>query len=89
MREFGFVSYPQSTVDVRAADLSSFHGHNSLRTTHWDSLEKALTVFILPPSSPFYHGTRRRLDLIFALPEVYWPAVIGWYEILSQTLVSK
>ncbi|KAI0821017.1 Nucleotidyltransferase [Irpex lacteus] len=58
--------------------LSDFRGHNPLRTTHWDSLEKALTVFILPSSSPFYKGTRRRLDLIFALPEVYWTAVIGW-----------
>ncbi|KAI9068611.1 Nucleotidyltransferase [Trametes sanguinea] len=58
--------------------LSGFHGHNPLRTTHWDSLEKALTVFILPPSSPFYKGTRRRLDLIFAPPQVYWTAVIGW-----------
>ncbi|KAI8978206.1 Nucleotidyltransferase [Trametes punicea] len=58
--------------------LSGFHGHNPLRTTHWDSLEKALTVFILPPESPFYKGIRRRLDLIFAPPEVYWTAVIGW-----------
>ncbi|CDO72628.1 hypothetical protein BN946_scf184985.g47 [Trametes cinnabarina] len=58
--------------------LSGFHGHNPLRTTHWDSLEKALTVFILPQSSPFYRGTRRRLDLIFAPPQVYWTAVIGW-----------
>lgn len=58
--------------------LSGFHGHNPLRTTHWDSLEKALTVFILPPSSSFYKGTRRRVDLIFAQPEVYWCAVIGW-----------
>ncbi|KAI0628369.1 Nucleotidyltransferase [Trametes polyzona] len=58
--------------------LSGFHGHNPLRTTHWDSLEKALTVFILPPSSRFHTGTRRRLDLIFAPPEVYWTAVIGW-----------
>lgn len=60
------------------ADVSSFHGHNPLRTHHWDSLEKALTVFILPPSSPFHNGTRRRLDLIFAPPDVYWTAVIGW-----------
>ncbi|KAH9944599.1 Nucleotidyltransferase [Amylocystis lapponica] len=58
--------------------LSGFHSHNPLRTTHWDSLEKALTVFILPPSSPFSSGTRRRLDLIFAPPEVYWTAVVGW-----------
>ncbi|KAH9911166.1 Nucleotidyltransferase [Fomitopsis serialis] len=58
--------------------LSGFHGHNPLRTTHWDSLEKALTVFTLPNSSPLHNGIRRRLDLIFAPPEVYWTAVIGW-----------
>ncbi|KAL6304931.1 Nucleotidyltransferase [Sparassis latifolia] len=58
--------------------LSGFHGHNPLRTTHWDSLEKSLTVFVLPPSSPFARGVRRRLDLIFAPPEVYWTAVVGW-----------
>ncbi|TBU40726.1 Nucleotidyltransferase [Dichomitus squalens] len=58
--------------------LSGFHTHDPLRLHHWDNLEKALTVFILPPTSPFYDGTRRRLDLIFALPEVYWTAVIGW-----------
>ncbi|CAL1711990.1 unnamed protein product [Somion occarium] len=58
--------------------LSSFHGPNPLRTAHWDSLEKALTVFTLPKSSPLYTGTRRRLDLIFAHPDVYWTAVIGW-----------
>ncbi|KAI0800345.1 Nucleotidyltransferase [Fomes fomentarius] len=58
--------------------ISGFHGHDPLRTHHWDSLEKALTVFILPPSSPSYNGTRRRLDLIFAPPDVYWTAVIGW-----------
>ncbi|EPQ55117.1 Nucleotidyltransferase [Gloeophyllum trabeum ATCC 11539] len=71
--------------------LSGFHAHNALRTTHWDSLEKALTVFTLPEDSPFARdfpegkggevkrrGVRRRLDLIFAMPEVYWTAVIGW-----------
>ncbi|TFK87051.1 Nucleotidyltransferase [Polyporus arcularius HHB13444] len=58
--------------------LSNFHAHNALRTHHWDSLEKALTVFIMPPSSPFHTGVRRRLDLIFAVPDVYWTAVIGW-----------
>ena len=62
-----------------SSDLAGFHSHNPLRTTHWDSLEKSLTVFMLPPSSPFYSGTRRRLDLIFAPPEVYWTAVVGWY----------
>ncbi|GJE94629.1 Nucleotidyltransferase [Phanerochaete sordida] len=58
--------------------LSGFHGHNPLRTTHWDSLEKALTVFVLPPASPRYAGVRRRVDLICAQPEVYWCAVVGW-----------
>ncbi|KAI1785267.1 Nucleotidyltransferase [Ganoderma leucocontextum] len=58
--------------------LGGFHAHNPLKQQHWDSLEKALTVFTLPPSSPFYDGTRRRLDLIFAPPEIYWTAVLGW-----------
>ncbi|KAI0785852.1 Nucleotidyltransferase [Abortiporus biennis] len=69
--------YEQGMVS-HVMHLSSFHAHNALRTTHWDSLEKALTVFTLPKSSPLYNGTRRRLDLIFAHPEVYWCAVIGW-----------
>ncbi|KAF7428757.1 hypothetical protein PC9H_007989 [Pleurotus ostreatus] len=57
--------------------LSSFRPHNALRTGHWDSLEKALTIFRLPQSE----GTsriHRRLDLIFASPEAYWTAVTGW-----------
>src|SRR5258708_3592243 len=60
-------------------DLSSFHAPNALRTSHWDSLEKALTVFRLPPNekSPEQNRVRRRLDLIFAAPETYWTAVIG------------
>jgi len=81
--ERGFVSH--------VMHLSGFHAHNALRTTHWDSLEKALTVFTLPEDSHFAQdfpvgkdgkvqrrGVRRRLDLIFALPDVYWTAVIGW-----------
>ncbi|KAI0827661.1 Nucleotidyltransferase [Trametes gibbosa] len=58
--------------------LSGFHGHNPLKTTHWDSLEKSLTVFNLPPSSAYHTGVRRRLDLIFAPPELYWTAIVGW-----------
>jgi len=62
--------------------LSSFHAPNTLRTSHWDSLEKALTVFILPPDNKGNNShrkrLRRRLDLIFAAPEAYWTAVIGW-----------
>ena len=69
--------------------LSGFHGHNSLRTAHWDSLEKALTVFVLPPSSPYYKGRRRRLDLIFAQPEVYWCAVVGWYALCNSSKYPK
>ncbi|KAJ7496908.1 DNA polymerase mu [Mycena latifolia] len=57
--------------------LSGFHPPDTLRTSHWDALEKALTVFILPPdlTSKRIH---RRLDLIFAAPEVYWTAITGW-----------
>jgi len=54
-------------------DLSSFHEHNALRTSHWDSLEKALTVYRSPSD-----GRYRRVDLISALPETYWTAVVGW-----------
>ncbi|KAL1936931.1 hypothetical protein VTO73DRAFT_3904 [Trametes versicolor] len=60
--------------------LSNFHAHDPLRTAHWDTLEKSLTVFVLPPSSALNSSVpvRRRLDLIFAPPEVYWTAVVGW-----------
>ena len=67
------------------ADLAGFHSRDPLRTTHWDSLEKSLTVFILPPASPLHCGIRRRLDLIFTPPEVYWTAVLGWYVALCAT----
>ena len=59
------------------ADLSGFHSYNALRTEHWDSLEKALTVFKLPAKEGVQR-VHRRLDLIFALPDSYWTAVIGW-----------
>jgi hypothetical protein len=69
-------------------ELSSFHAPTALRTTHWDSLEKALTVFALPatPSKP--RRVNRRLDLIFAPHEVYWTAVVGWYERLFTFIIS-
>ncbi|KAG5647080.1 hypothetical protein DXG03_001450 [Asterophora parasitica] len=57
--------------------LSGFHQHNALRTSHWDSLEKALTVFKLP-SDGKKARLHRRLDLIFAAPETYWTGVVGW-----------
>ena len=72
-------------------DLSSFHAHNTLRTTHWDSLEKALTVFVLPSTdSGGPRRLRRRVDFIFAQPETYWTAIIGWcvflYLYVSRTV---
>lgn len=57
--------------------LSGFHEHNVLRTHHWDSLEKALTVFVSRHNSS-RQNVYRRVDLIFAAPEVFWTAVVGW-----------
>ena len=77
-----FIAFHLFPPLILGKDLSSFHAHNTLRTSHWDSLEKALTVFKLPSdgngkdSQPKH--LHRRLDLIFAAPEVYWTAVIGW-----------
>ncbi|PPQ63044.1 hypothetical protein CVT24_005990 [Panaeolus cyanescens] len=67
----------QAGLVTHILHLSGFHAHDALRTEHWDSLEKALTVFILPEGTKFKR-THRRLDLIFAMPEAYWTAVIGW-----------
>jgi len=53
--------------------LSGFHEYDALRTAQWDSLEKALTVYRTPNN-----GRHRRVDLICALPETYWTAVVGW-----------
>ncbi|PPQ87454.1 hypothetical protein CVT25_008190 [Psilocybe cyanescens] len=68
------------TMHLYDRDLSGFHTHDALRTGHWDSLEKALTVFVLPNSDMDGKQKRlhRRLDLIFAAPEAYWTAVVGW-----------
>ncbi|KAF5380505.1 hypothetical protein D9615_004682 [Tricholomella constricta] len=57
--------------------LSGFHARDAMRTSHWDSLEKALTIFILP-SDGTQKRSHRRLDLIFAAPEAYWTGVVGW-----------
>ena len=51
-------------------------GQNTPKSSHSDVLAKALTVFSLPRSNK-----SSRLDLIFAVPEVYWTAVVGWYVI--------
>ncbi|KAL4079258.1 hypothetical protein J3A83DRAFT_4356177 [Scleroderma citrinum] len=49
--------------------LSGFHEHNVLRTHHWDSLEKALTVFSLAQHLEKRRVLRRRC---------FWTAVVGW-----------
>jgi DNA polymerase IV len=59
------------------SDLSGFHARNTLRTSHRDSIQSALTVFILPPDGN-RQRVHRRLDLISAIPKVYWTAVTGW-----------
>jgi len=64
LRSAGLVKY--------VLHLSSFHEHDALRTAQWDSLEKALTVY------RSHNGLYRRVDLICAIPETYWTAVIGW-----------
>ncbi|KAI5988094.1 hypothetical protein EDD15DRAFT_2172942 [Pisolithus albus] len=67
----------EQNIVTHVMHLSGFHQHNALRTHHWDSLEKALTVFCLP-SGPGGRRIHRRVDLIFAAPEVFWTAVVGW-----------
>ncbi|KAG1781945.1 hypothetical protein EV702DRAFT_1068193 [Suillus placidus] len=69
LHEQGFVTH--------VMHLSGFHEHNVLRTHHWDSLEKALTVFVWRHNSS-RRTVYRRVDLIFAAPEVFWTAVVGW-----------
>lgn len=67
-------------VVTNVMHLSSFRTPNAMRTAHWDSLEKALTVFILPPNlkNPKAPRVHRRVDLIFAAPQSFWTAVVGW-----------
>jgi hypothetical protein len=77
MRECIPIFMPATATENGMADLSGFHTHNTLRTSHWDSLEKALTIFKLP-SNGNQSRVHRRLDLIFAVPEAYWTAVVGW-----------
>ncbi|KAJ7072686.1 DNA polymerase mu [Mycena amicta] len=59
--------------------LSSFQPPDALRTANWDTLQKALTVFLLPSDSKSpSRRIHRRLDLIFTAPETYWTAITGW-----------
>ncbi|KAF8548993.1 Nucleotidyltransferase [Imleria badia] len=67
----------ESGLVTHVLNMSGYHPHNIFRTQHWDSLEKALTVFVLPNDSA-RKQTYRRVDLIFATPGVFWTAVAGW-----------
>jgi len=53
--------------------ITAMTGLNTPPSSHQDVLDKALTIFCLPGSK-----ISRRLDLIFAIPDVYWTAVVGW-----------
>ena len=58
-------------------------GQNAPKSSHSDVLAKAITVFSLPGSNK-----SSRLDLIFAVPEAYWAAVVGWYVIVLKHRVN-
>ena len=58
-------------------------GQNAPMSSHSDVLAKALTVFSLPGSN-----RSRRLDLVFAVPEVYWTAVVGWWAIPGYAVLN-
>ncbi|KAI1781802.1 hypothetical protein LXA43DRAFT_606833 [Ganoderma leucocontextum] len=60
-------------------DLGGLRPHNPFRQQHWDNLDKALTVFTVPPSSPFHNGAaRRQPELIFTPPKIYSTTILGW-----------
>ena len=63
--------------EERWTDSAGFHAHDSDPAGHLDSLEKALTVFKLPDNGD-RKRVYRRLDLIFATPDAYWTAIVGW-----------
>ncbi|KAG9312111.1 hypothetical protein JVU11DRAFT_7398 [Chiua virens] len=70
LHERGFVKH--------VLNMSGHHPHDGFRMPHHlDSLEKALTVFLLP-DDPACKRIHRRVDLIFATPGVFWAAVVGW-----------
>ncbi|KAF9777864.1 hypothetical protein BJ322DRAFT_514143 [Thelephora terrestris] len=53
--------------------LMTLTGQHSPSSSPAGVIAKAFTIFSLPGS-----GRSRRLDLIFAVPDVYWTAVVGW-----------
>lgn len=66
--------------------MSGYHPPNVFRTHHWGSLEKALTVFVLPHDST-RKQTYRRVDLIFVTPGIFWTAVVGWLVHMYVVLI--
>ena len=68
--------------------MSGYHPHNVFGTHHWDSLEKAFMVFVLPNDSA-RQRTYRRVDLIFASPALFWTAVVGWLVHMHVTLIRR
>lgn len=123
---------PSVHASCKSSQLSSSLGtlnsrfypfSGSGRATHFDSLDKGLTVFRMPigyePAQSVKTNDRsrlslttdsgssdttmndgedpgpigifdpdvvhRRLDLIFAPPESYWTAVVGWYALVLVT----
>ena len=84
LSEKGLVTHVMSESEhnltsMRCATLTrcentALTGQNTQKLSHLEVLAKALTVFSLPGSNK-----SSRLDLIFAVPEAYWTAVVGWY----------
>jgi len=94
LSEKGLVTHVMSKSEhhltsMRCATLTKYGntaltGQNTPKSSHSDVLAKALTVFSLPRSNKSI-----RLDLIFAVPEVYWTAVVGWYVIGPKHRVKR
>ncbi|KIK94774.1 hypothetical protein PAXRUDRAFT_11842 [Paxillus rubicundulus Ve08.2h10] len=78
LRKVSTTELPPPYIPERS-DMSEFHQNNVLRTHHWDSLAKALTVFG-PPHNPTRERVYRRVDLTIAAPEVFWTAVVGCFR---------
>lgn len=69
----------QTSTSIRfSGELNRTENTNQLRRSgfqHFDSLDKALTVFKMNDRPDRVH---RRVDLIFAPWKIYWTAVVGW-----------
>jgi len=75
-------NHPALTFLAICQDLSGFHAPNALRTQNWDSLEKALTVFILPDEGANKTGTPRHIHSSAVGPDLCCSGVLldggGW-----------